>query len=490
MTATGPLKLIVLLGGSLLALPALARPELVVFDVNDAAGKGTGKEIRREIVESLQKRAEDLHVMRLDKWKAVAKKKKVRGKAAQKVTAIKKVAPAAKVTHVLIATVVRKGGGYDLAAKLYDRRGREMWRKSFPVTDGSLGPAADRVAAGIFAVLGIAAPAEESMPLEGEAPPPMGEPVAEGASPAEDPPEGGLIEMPQSPPEGGEPPPPDAALPAEESVAKAEPQVEDAPEGEMAAAAAEPPSPARLFRIQVGSPITLRTYSLKPNSDPAGGAVGKPVDYKTDTPYFGVAADVEVSPFHKMGPALRGLGVAGGYSRGFVKTRYTPFAGAAEREFASTDERYFGDLYYRYTFNADSRFATQLGARGGYGIYAFNVEPNLILQRSFRQTARGGLEVIQSLVPPYLALRVMGLYLPMAKPSEEEQAAYGTPEKTIAYEVQAGLRGEIVKGLGWALDAVMVAVSDTYKAGGRTIRQGGTAKDQYLGAVVGVGYAY
>jgi hypothetical protein len=479
------MKTLAILGMLFFALPALARPELVVFEANDAAGPGTGLEIRKEIVEAIQKRPMAVHVMRLDLWKAAAKRKKLSGKAAQTVAAIKKVAVSANVDNVLMINVARKGSRFLVTARLYDQGGREIWSKGASLVDGMLGDGADKLAGGVFSVLGAggAEPAAE---------PAMDEGMAEEPAPmAEAPPNGGMNLRDMPPPgEGGD------------QMASDDPGMEGGmgmeEGGEMETSArATGPSTMPLLRIQVGVPVAMRDYQAVPTpAGPGQPSTGQPINYTTETPYLGMALDVEITPMRNMSPALRGLGFAGAYSRGFVKSKYTTQAQTGG-EFSSADVRYFADVFYRYTLNPESKYATQLGGRLGYGGYAFEVDQNPVLKESSRATVRVGGEILQPVYPPFLTLRVMGLYLPTASPGDVEKQAYGPEATGSGYEIQGGLRGElptVLKGLGWTVNGVMVSFSDEFTGAGLgspgAWSAGGKAEESYMGAVAGVSYTY
>jgi hypothetical protein len=232
---------------------------------------------------------------------------------------------------------------------------------------------------------------------------------------------------------------------------------------------------------QLGVPVVTRSYTLAP-------ARGLAVDYRTATPYGGVAAAVEVRPLRDRTDAASGLALRAEGSRGFLRTRLAGPAGV-DAVLSSSDTEAAIDALYRYRFADAGTYAPELSAVAGAGLHDFAVSANPYLQGSSRRGLRLGAEVAETLVPGWLTARLTGTVLPLYGPGDAERKAYGESASGYGLTGSVGLEGglaALLPGLGWSAHFEATRFTDSYQSG----KLQGSASEGYRGVVAAATYAY
>ena len=487
--ATTLLSAALLLG----SVPAGAA-KVVVLEVNDGLGRGSGSKTRTAVVSALEERG-DVELLPVKRWAAAARKKRVKGAAQATAKGIAKVAPAIGADAV-VAMKLKKGVGKGvLVVVVHDRRGLELWSRDISFR-GKVLPAklARKLAAAVAAA---------DRPAAGAPPDDAGgEDVEDAAAGAGD------VEADGGEVDGAE----DAAggrgdagaeegsedVGRDERVAAAEDDRAGAYEDDAGGAAEEDfedpdaaahedfgdPPKARfpLVDVQGGFRVTWRSYSFRALDGTT------PVTYTTETPYPGAVVNAQVRPFHEnRTKALQGVGAALDFSYGRLTSKFRDSAGIEQR-FESAETHVGLDATYHYAFGDGPR-GVIAGARVGFDHHAFQVGENPATKSSVRSTPRAGADVLVPLAPPYVSARAGALWLFAPDPGEEERAEYGEDAKGGGFRVEVGAGNRLAGegGLQYELGFHLVRYSDTY-AGGRY--GGGEAEEQYYGVGATAGYAF
>ncbi len=226
-------------------------------------------------------------------------------------------------------------------------------------------------------------------------------------------------------------------VPAETSpAAPGEPAGE--PTGEAAAShAAAPASPAALeplprYRIAAGWFLGTRTLSVP--------AV---FSYTTGTPYGGAVLEGEAFPLEGL---LEGLGIAGIFSYGFVQAQLQGQPGS----FAANDLGLELALAYRFRPIVAAQ-GPALELLAGFGLRNFDAPAASGLFDDDRTFPLVGLGIVQPLVPRWLSVEGRLLWLPVATQGAAAQASLG-PSQGMGFEWLLGLQGGIAQGFGWAFE--------------------------------------
>jgi hypothetical protein len=399
------------------SLPGVTPPSVAVLGPE----AGPGSRARSNVEEALATR-DDVEVVELLRWKEVARRAGLRGRAALTRTAVPRVAPGAGADAVLVLTPPAKGEPRQVAASLVDAGGRELWSGKFPLSGaGALGRVGAAALAGRVAGL-VQRPAPPP-------PPPVPPPVL----------------APEEPPPLPAPPPP-----------------------------APPPQPSEpALRVALGMPVTWRTASVSPTT-------GTGFHYNgTGAPYLGVDVALAVAPFRAAGLTgwLAPLEVDLEGSQRFLSVLI------ASRELSADEQRLSADLAYRIRLDT----GTLIGARVGYGLFRFRIDPNSIMPTSNRFGIRVGLDLGQRLFE-WLAVEAGGRLFPGMGPGRDERDAFGANGSGWGYQLVGALEGPIASGFGWRVAYDFVHFSDSYSGAG-AISTGGSGSASYHTATLSATYA-
>jgi len=403
---------------------------------------GPGSRARENVEAALAARS-DVQVVPLSRWRQVALKAGLRGRAALTRTAVPRVAKGARADAALVLTALTAGRPRQVSAVLVDASGRELWSGKFPLSgEGALGKIGAAALAGRVAVL-----------VQPEAPLPAAPPTQLAPPPP----------PPPSPP--AQPPPPPTPLPP--------PPPTKAP----AALPAPPPPPTAprepSLRVELGMPVTWRTAAVSPQT-------GTGYQYGGNAPYLGVELSLAIAPFRAFGSTgwLAPLEFDLYGSQRFASVTLTSATG----QLSADEQRLSGDAAYRAWLAS----GTLIGARVGYGLHRFRIDTNPVTPSSLRYGPRLGLDLGQRLTR-WLAVEAGGLYLPSVGPGSDERTAFGSGATGWGCEFTGALEGPIGGGFGWKAAYDFLHFSDTYSGAG-TNATGGTGFASYHTATIALTY--
>ncbi len=407
-----------------LLLLALAAPPPSVAVLGLESGSGARA---HEAVASAIDDRDDLNLVSTRAWLAGARRGGLRGQAALAPAAIPKVAPLARADAVLVLSLVGKGRARQVHAALMDPGGRELWASDAPLVRGAVTEEVSMELAGRVAA------SLQPAPPRPAAPPPAAEPVP----------------LPPVPPAA----PPPAPAPAPLAALEAAP-----------------------LRIALGVPLTWRSQSL--------GPAATPLEYRTNTPYLGVALDLALAPM-RLREGTRAPGWAQPLELDLqLSQRFLSSKLPDGRSLGSSEGRASLDLVAPVTLAT----RTRLDARVGYGFHRFSIDSNPYLPASSRRGLRLGLDATQPLTR-WLAIEAGVRYMPWMSPGGDEKAAFGETASGHGLELVAGVRGPLAfaRGLGWSAAYDYLRFSDTY-SGPAAILPGEGATTGYHAAVLSLTY--
>ncbi|MFP2925834.1 hypothetical protein ACLESO_11565 [Pyxidicoccus sp. 3LG] len=271
-----------------------------------------------------------------------------------------------------------------------------------------------------------------------------------------------------------------------------------------------------LARLFLGGTTTWRRYCARPgvkscgeyDRKPADQQLGDTVDYSSSVPYLGVSAELELLPLARRPSAVRGLGLALGYRRGYSSTNVTLATDAGQsvtREVSATDSVLTAQALYRYFFGlGESRqLLGYAGLRAGLLTRAFDVDDpaEIPLTGTHRLFPAVGLEVS---VPLLRAVRLEGAGQVFISPkpgqgfSDEggaldlEVSDYGTSVSSFGWEAELGVAGEVWGPFGYSVRFRLSRYQDTFSGAGTREgwSAGGVAEETYSSLHWGITASY
>ncbi len=513
---------VALLGVAWLCSAPLAHAQkVVVFELG-----GDRKERLRIQVEDALRNANVVQLVSLKKFKEAAAKKKLKGSKAMTAAALKKLAKSFGLDAAVEGEVDGK-----FHVRILDASGEQLWSKDLPVKGGLL--SADHARKLAKAIAAAAAPnalaknkdEKEKQPAPEKAKSP---PVVTQADPEEAVPE---TRTPKSP--KGTQTLPEIDLSKEsaglseaeketrrnEDLAEAHTQTALTPmEGNPDADLDTEPGHKvrigpRLVTLQLGFVTTWRAYCSRPGLtscraydalDAASRPKGDTVDFLPKAPYGGFAVGVEFFPFASFDSLLKGLGLLGGYHRGFSLTNVrvdTPTGGTSGTQVISIDEGFNAMAAFRYFFSyGDPRspLVGYVGLKGGFALRTFEVDINaqVPLPGSHRSYPAFGADVAIPLLR-FLRLEGSASYFLNPKAGVDEIAGYGDLTDATGgatgsgFLFEGGFGGELWGPIGYTARLRHARYTDRFFGKGQkwpcdASQCGGAAEETYTTVQLGV----
>ncbi len=457
----------------LLASPALAQRVVILEIEGDKGGK------LRNQVESALKKADSVEVVSLDKYKAAASKKKLKGPSAMTPAALSRVAKGLKIDAGVGGEV---GGKFEV--QIWDSGGQQLWTKELKIKNGLLSADfAGKLAKAITAAAKSAPKAEEE---------------AEGGEEEAKPPPKKDEEKPAAE-ETSAPPPPPRASDEDREKRRSEEAAEEA-----AARNVEPERDQDLEQegkkvknrigpkgvsIWLAGTTTWRYYCARPGVDSCGAydrlveqmqmtPPGDVVDFRPQVPYAGFNFQVELFPLAWfLDNFLQGIGVVGSFGLGFSLTRVTiqsPAGSTMPKEVVSTDRSWTAMLAYRFYFSFDSTAKNPavgyVGLRGGVAGRIFEIDAKAMvpLPGTNRLYPAIGIDFAIPIIR-YFGVEGSASYFFSPRPGADEIAGYGDPVSGAAggatgtgFQLEGGVAGTIWGPVGYRLSVRYTPFTDRY----------------------------
>jgi hypothetical protein len=453
-----------------------------------------GGDARGKVHAQMEKafRAEGMSLVQLRKYKREADRRHVRGARTGRPGAVAAMSSAMGLSGVVKGKVRKQV----LVATLVDARGREVLTKSVRLVRGTLpGQAAGSLANDVAGALS---------PKPSFATPPPA-PSAPAASPKI---EARVEAPPEIKPEVGQTLPelnlsPDTGKKAERRQEAESVVASEAGEVQRVERPQQPRD--RIGPKTVTARLTVsplwRTYCSRPgvssckdydNLPSAQRPAGDTVDFRSQSPYTGVALAAELFPLANFNRWLAGLGLEAGYARGFSTTNVTQ--GTTTRSVSGSDNAFSALLAYRYYFPLAVVAGPEAGYGGlhfGYSVRDFSVDSSAgtPLLGSKRSYPLAGLEVSIP-IASYLRVEALGSFLFGPKAGQAQLSNYGTSVSSSGLELEAGLAGDVWGPFGYVAKFKYAKYSDTFKGAGASWQNGGVAEESYSGIFAGASVSY
>jgi hypothetical protein len=455
------------------ATPALAQ-RVVILDIEgDHAGR------LRHQVEAALKRADTVEVVGLDKYKAAAGKKKLKGGAAMTPAGLSRLAKGLKIDAGV-------GGelGQKFEVQIWDARGQQLWSKHLKVKNGLLSTDfAGKLAKAITAAAKTAPKADED---------------EEGSSEEEAKPPPKKREREEEEKTGEEvtPPPPPPKRDADDERRRGEEAAEEA----AAQRGAEPERDQDLeqegrkiknhigpkgLSIWLAGTTTWRYYCARPGVTSCAEYDGLPdpkpqgdiVDFKPQVPYAGFHLQIELFPLAwVLDNFLQGIGLVGSFGLGFSLTNVTvdsPAGMSMPKQVVSTDRTWTAAFAYRYyfSFNANDKSpaigyaGVRIGAAGR--VFEIDAKAQVPLPGANRLYPFLALDVAIPIIK-YFSVEASAQYFISPKPGPDEIAGYGDPAGPnggatgSGFQIEGGFAGTIWGPVGYRLRVRYTPYTDHY----------------------------
>lgn len=483
---------------------ALAQRVVILEIEGDKGGK------LRNQVEAALKKADTVEVVSLDKFKAAAAKKKLKGAAAMTPAGVSRVARGLKVDAAVGGEVSSK-----FAVQIWDSGGQQLWSKELKVSKGMLSADfAGKLAKAITAAAKTA-PHDEGEETEGseeDAP----RKVAKVEKTEES--SGGEETTPP-------PPPPKRAEVSEEDREKR--RSEEAAEEEAARRASEPERDQDLetegkkiknrigpkgLSIWLAGTTTWRYYCARPGVSScaefdalakADQPKGDVVDFKPQVPYAGFNFQVELFPLAWfLDNFLQGLGVVGSFGLGFSLTNVTvesPAGPSMPKQVVSTDRSWMAQLAYRYYFSFDPSAKNPAigyaGLRFGMAgrVFEIDAKAQVPLPGANRVYPVIALDVAIPIIK-YFGIEGSASYFISPKAGPDEIAGYGNASDPsggasgFGFQVEGGVAGTIWGPVGYRLRVRYTPYTDKFFGQGQKwiYTDKGAAFESYVSFIWGI----
>ncbi|MGA9521576.1 MAG: hypothetical protein WBV82_08940 [Myxococcaceae bacterium] len=254
----------------------------------------------------------------------------------------------------------------------------------------------------------------------------------------------------------------------------------------------------KLLTLHLGGTSTWRSYCSRPGVaacadydalDRSARPAGDTVNFSPDIPYAGFGVALDFFPLRSMDNFTKGLGLSGGFSRGFSLTNVTIEAPdgtkAPSREVVSVDDAWHVLVNYRFYFGLGTSepLSAYVGVRGGVAARSFVVDPNAAvpLPGSLRRFPTFGLDVSIPLMTKFIRIEAAGTYFLDPGPGPDEVAGFGTEASGQGFGVEAGVAGDIWGPIGYELRFRSMLFKDSFTGAGNKWANGGAAEEAYTG---------
>ncbi|MBK7860175.1 MAG: hypothetical protein IPJ65_16480 [Archangiaceae bacterium] len=477
---------------------------VVILDIEgDKGGK------LRTQVESALKKADTVEVVPLEKYKAAAGKKKLKGSSAMTPAALSKVARGLKIDAGVGGELGKK---FDV--QIWDSGGQQLWTKELKVKNGMLSADfAGKLAKAITAAAKTAPHAEEEeeggeVSTDEEArvapaPQPGEEKPAEETSPA--------------------PPPPKREVADDEAARR---RAEEQAEERAAQGAVEPERDQDLeqegkkiknhigpkgISLWLAGTTTWRYYCARPGVQSCGeyDTLGDPkpqgdiVDFKPQVPYAGFYVQVDLFPLAWfLDNFLQGIGVVGSFGLGFSLTNVTvesPAGPSTPKQVVSTDRTWTAALAYRYYFsfnpNDKAPAVGYAGVRFGLAgrVFEIDAKAQVPLPGANRFYPFVALDVAVPIIK-YFGVEASAQYFISPKPGPDEIAGYGDASSPsggasgTGFQLEGGFAGTIWGPVGYRLRARYTPYTDHFFGMGQkwVYTTQGAAFESYVTVIWGI----
>lgn len=484
---------------ALLAAPAALAQRVVILEIEgDKANK------LRNQVESALKKADTVEVVSLDKYKAAAAKRKLKGAAAMTPAGLSRVAKDLKIDAGVGGEVSKK-----FEVQIWDSSGQQLWTKQLKVKGGMLSADfAGKLAKAITAAAKTAPKPEE----EGEG----GEGGEEETKPPKKEEEARTEEGSTSPP-----PPPPKVTDEEREKRRAEEAAEEA-----AARNVEPErdqdleSEGKKVKNRIGpkglslwlaGTTTWRYYCARPGVDscaaydqlPDPKPQGDIVDFKPQVPYAGFNFNVELFPLAWfLDNFLQGIGLVGSFGLGFSLTNVTvesPAGPSMPKQVVSTDRNWTAMLAYRYYFSFDAAAKNPAigyaGLRFGMAgrVFEIDAKAQVPLPGANRVYPVIALDIAIPIIR-YFGVEASGSYFISPKPGPDEIAGYGNVmaesggASGSGFQLEGGVAGTIWGPVGYRLRVRYTPYTDRFFGAGQkwVYTDKGAAFESYVTFIWGI----
>jgi hypothetical protein len=461
-----------LLAAILLAWPAPARAGRIV--VLQFEGDGPAAQARLSLVRALLD-VEGLTMVPQRDYVSEASAVGVGPNDLATPSGVRRAAAISAVDGVVAGQMLRRGNAFQVRILYFDGHGEELLSRAYDLVRGEM--RADdlgRLTRFIQEKAGTTAPPVATAP-------PADAPRDPDPWPADPPPEA----APSDPIAAAEPPPREVTVrdppPAPElggtDWARRDPV---APPPRRRADTGEAVRPVISIRVVAGG--GNRQYQMEgPRSSVAYATVGL-------FPEIGFAA--EGFPLRGQGRFLEGLGFEGGFSHGFLASRFV--VSGTPINLDTPVRRMHLDGRWRMRLSADSPMAPELGLRAGVGISEFEARVVNAAFTGVRHTGpRIGLEAAQPLAPPWLRAEAWLVALPMSAPGAAEIQAYGAVARGVGWAARFGLSGgmqPIARGINWSAWVERQILNTRFEGVG-TRDDGGESSETYIAVHAAVGWA-
>jgi hypothetical protein len=266
-----------------------------------------------------------------------------------------------------------------------------------------------------------------------------------------------------------------------------------------------PRGPPRV-RVFLGAAVPWRHYCARPGASSCGEfdarapelRLGDTVDFRSQVPYAGGAAELELFPLARQRSPLRGLGLTASYQRGFARTTVqvrSPAGQTSPREVFATDQVYGAMLAYRLFFVLGKgerptwgHGGLRLGMLGRAFEGADGVESPLPVTRRLSPAV-----ALDFSVPVWRAVRIVGagqlLLLPRPGEALRPQVRdHGTSVSSLGWGAELGVAGEVWGPLGYSARFRVDSFRDGFSGPGalRGWGGGGVAEELYATVLAGV----
>jgi len=399
--------------------------------------------LRTQLAQAISATGE-LELVPLSRFREVALRMQVEEAKAGTPEALAKVAPELGLDLAVVGKV-----GDTFRARILDSAGTELWSRSIPLTRrGTLSADnARRLAKAVVAALALAPPPPDVTP-----PPPEPEPAP---APAPGPP----------PP----PPPAPGAFPGLEPVT-----------------------------VRLGVASTWRTYCARPRVATcaqydalpnAQKPPGEQVRFTSRIPYEGLSLSAEFFPLSTFveGP-LSGVGFSAAYALSLPSVDYliyTPSDTTEQRRVRGVEHVLEGLLLYRHGLSWPLRVPLTVGARAGFQMRRYVLDPSSPLPGSERTNPVIGVEVrVQPF--PVAGLSLGAMLLPFASPGAAVRTLYGETASTFAWAAEAMVSGALPAPWGYAVQARYTSYADRFTGAGLRWTDGGAAGESYVTVLASV----
>ncbi|MBX7116717.1 MAG: hypothetical protein K1X64_20495 [Myxococcaceae bacterium] len=487
----------IVLSWVLLSATASAQKVVILEFDGDSSHK-----LRRQ-VEGAVKKAGDVDIVAIAKYKEAAAKKKLKGGEAMTPAAVARVAK-----ELGIDAAVEGAVGSSFAVRILDGSGQELWSKELAIKKGLL---SDDFAKKLAKAIAAAAQTSKKEPAAAvtEAAPKPDAPKAEAVETAPE-----LDLTLRTSDSAMNPRQPIREEPAEPANEPHDSDLDD--EVNRPSVHVRP----KVIRLVLGGTTTWRSYCARPGVTSCAEfdamtehRAGDPVNFVSEAPYLGVQLSGELFPlaiFKNNVPwFLHGVGLVGSVRYGSSPTtvhKETAAGPGPETVTQSVEVGWSAGLVYRYFYAfsvTGEKVPGYIGVRGDYRSYRFTIDAasQLNIPGAFRSFPAAGLDVSFPLVR-YLKIEASGSYFFSPKPGPDEIYGYGDVTHPsgggvgFGYTFEGGLAGDLWGPFGYQARVAVTAYKDRFYGVGHkwvepcTDKCGGAAEETYVSISWGVTAAF